>query len=171
MPKRRLGLSAMAKCPKCQKRFLRRSHQTGRFERLLSLLLVYPFRCQLCTHRFLAFQGGQVEARHREFERIPLRFPASYDSTSAGEQIKGDATVVGLSIRGCAITADQLLRTGSFLRLQLQVAQNELPIAIDLAVVRSTVNHRAGLEFLSIREEEDRRLRRLMETLFRSKAF
>jgi hypothetical protein len=161
----------MPKCPKCKKGFIRRSHRLGPLERLLSVFLFYPFRCQLCTHRFLAFQGSKLESRHREYERIPVRFPVSYETTSAGEQIKGDATVVGLSIRGCAITADQLLRTGSFLRLRLHVAQEEPPITIDVAVVRSTVNHRAGLEFLSIGDQEDERLRRTVENLLRGKAF
>jgi hypothetical protein len=161
----------MPKCPKCQKGFIRRSHRAGPFERLLSLLFVYPFRCQLCAHRFLAFQGRVVESRHREYERIPVRFPVSYETTSAGEPLKGDGTVLGLSIRGCAITADQLLRTGSLLRLWLQVAQNAQPITIDVSIVRSTVHHRAGLEFLSIGEEDEARLRQLVESLLRGKAF
>jgi hypothetical protein len=164
-------MAAMPKCPKCKKGFIRRSHRLGPLERLLSVFLVYPFRCQLCTHRFLAFQGSKLESRHREYERIPVRFHMSFDSTSAGERIKGDATVVGLSVRGCAITGNQLLRTGSFLRLRLDVAQDEPPITIEVAVVRSTVNNRAGLEFLSIGDDEDERLRRIIESLLRGKAF
>jgi hypothetical protein len=158
-------------CPRCEKGFIRRSHRLGPLERVLSFFLIYPFRCQLCTYRFLAFQGNQQESRHREYERIPVRFPVSFDSTYAGEQIKGDGLVVGLSIRGCALSSDQPLRTGSFLRLQLQVAQGDAPIEIDVGVVRSTVNHRAGLEFLSIKDQEEQRLRRLIENLLRGRVF
>jgi hypothetical protein len=161
----------MPKCPQCEKGFIRRSHRSGSIERFLGLFLIYPFRCQLCTYRFLAFQGAQQDSRHREYERIPVRFPVFYYSTYAGEQIKGDGTVVGISIRGCAMTADQPLRTGAFLRLQLQTAQGEVPIEVDVAVVRSTVNNRAGLEFLTIRDEEEQRLRHLIENLLRGRAF
>jgi PilZ domain len=160
----------MPKCPKCHKGFIRRSHRLGLLERLLSIFLIYPFRCQLCTYRFLAFHGNKSEARHREYERLPVRLPVSFNSTSAGEQIKGDGIVVGLSIRGCALTADQLLPTGSFLRLRLVVEAQGSPIEIDVAVVRSTVNHRAGLEFLSIRDEEDKRLRAFVEGLLKGKS-
>jgi hypothetical protein len=69
------------------------------------------------------------------------------------------------------MTADQPLRTGAFLRLQLQTAQGEVPIEVDVAVVRSTVNNRAGLEFLTIRDEEEQRLRHLIENLLRGRAF
>ena len=161
----------MRTCPRCRKGFIRRSHRLGGLERLLSVFLVYPFRCQLCTYRFLAFQGRKVESRHREYERIPVRLPISFLSIYAGEQVKGDGTVVGLSIRGCALTSDHLLRRGQHLRLHLRVPQEEPPIEIAIAVVRSTVKERAGLEFLSIREEEDARLRRFVESLLQRKAF
>jgi hypothetical protein len=159
----------MPKCPQCDKVFVRRSHRAGPLEQLLSVFFIFPFRCQLCTHRFLAFQGLPPESRHREYERILARFPVSYHTTYGQDQIQGEGTAIGLSIRGCAFTTDKRLRAGAFLRLQLHATQGERPIAIDVAVVRSTVKTRVGLEFLTIRDEEDQRLRRVIETLLRGK--
>jgi hypothetical protein len=159
----------MPKCPQCDKVYVRRSHRTSPLEQLLSVFLIFPFRCQLCTHRFLAFQGRPQESRHREYERIPVRFPVSYHARSGQHQTEGEGTVVGLSIRGCTLTTDQPLRAGALLRLRLFPTQDERPIAIDVAVVRSTVKRRFGLEFLTVREEEDQRLRRVIENLLRGK--
>ena len=45
-------------CPKCGGTLARRSHRSGLAEEMLSVVYVYPFRCQLCAHRFLALQWG-----------------------------------------------------------------------------------------------------------------
>ena len=42
-------------CPKCGTDFVQRIRPDGVLERLACLLFIYPFRCQLCTHRFRAF--------------------------------------------------------------------------------------------------------------------
>jgi len=44
-------------CPQCGTHFVRRSHRQGITERLWSLVAVYPFRCQVCAHRFKARQS------------------------------------------------------------------------------------------------------------------
>jgi len=45
-------------CPTCGGMLARRAHRIGLTEEMLSVVYVYPFRCRLCTHRFLAFQWG-----------------------------------------------------------------------------------------------------------------
>ncbi len=70
-------------CPKCDGRLARRSHRDGLVEQLISLLYVYPFRCQQCSHRFFALQWGiryhRVPVDHREYDnrlaRIPMTLP------------------------------------------------------------------------------------------------
>jgi len=37
---------------------VRRSSRIGAFERLISIVYVYPFRCPRCTHRFRALNWG-----------------------------------------------------------------------------------------------------------------
>ena len=45
-------------CPACGGTLARRSHRNGLTEAMLSVVYVYPFRCRLCAHRFLAVQWG-----------------------------------------------------------------------------------------------------------------
>ena len=45
-------------CPACGGTLARRAHRIGLAEEMFSLVYVYPFRCRLCTHRFLALQWG-----------------------------------------------------------------------------------------------------------------
>ncbi len=41
------------RCPKCRSAYLHRSKRRGFVERtLLTTVSVYPFRCELCGHRF-----------------------------------------------------------------------------------------------------------------------
>lgn len=52
------GSFASVPCPACGGTLARRAHRNGLAEKMFSLLYVYPFRCQLCGHRFLALQWG-----------------------------------------------------------------------------------------------------------------
>jgi predicted HAD superfamily Cof-like phosphohydrolase len=52
----RMPESLTMSCPRCGKSFVRRSGRKGLKERLLSLVYLYPFRCQVCANRFRAFQ-------------------------------------------------------------------------------------------------------------------
>jgi hypothetical protein len=42
-------------CPRCQGTRLTRSRRRGPIEWLLRLIRVYPFRCDICGHRFRRF--------------------------------------------------------------------------------------------------------------------
>ena len=52
------GRFASVPCSACGDTQARRSHRNGLVERMLSLLYVYPFRCQHCGHRFRSLQWG-----------------------------------------------------------------------------------------------------------------
>ena len=43
-------------CPLCGSTKVRRSYRKGLVDRLLSLIMIYPFRCRLCTFRFHRMQ-------------------------------------------------------------------------------------------------------------------
>jgi len=45
-------------CPECGGTLARRAHRHGLAEILVSVMYIYPFRCQLCAHRFRALQWG-----------------------------------------------------------------------------------------------------------------
>jgi hypothetical protein len=152
-------------CPNCERTFVRRSHRKGIWEYLCSFLLIYPYRCQLCAHRFLATPKLAARTPHREFERLHVSFPASFQSAYLDRTLTGDGTVTTLSVRGCSLTAQQPLVKGNFVRLHIRHAEQEAPITIDVAVVRSASNRQLGIEFLSLQADEAARLRRLLEHL------
>ena len=55
--------TALLQCPQCTSPLVRRSHRR-RGERLLSLLTIYPFRCEECGTRFRRLVWGN--ARHSD---------------------------------------------------------------------------------------------------------
>lgn len=134
-------------------------------ERLCSVFLFYPYRCQLCAHRFLARPEPKGHAHHREFERITVRFPTSFSASYLGSRVTGEGTLHSLSIRGCGLATTSPAEKGAFLRVLFSYAEHEAPIEVQVAVVRSVEEARMGLEFLGIKPEEEERLRYLMETL------
>lgn len=63
-------------CPKCGTPKTRLAPRYGVAARLLGALTIYPFRCQLCTHRFTSFLGKLKTNPRRNYERIPVQYPA-----------------------------------------------------------------------------------------------
>lgn len=156
-------------CPNCGRTFARRSHRKGLWEFLCSFLLIYPYRCQLCAHRFLATPKIAARKPHREFERLSVRFPASFQSVYLDQTIAGEGTITTLSIRGCSLTAQQPLRKGSLIQINIRCAEQDAPIEIDVAVVRASTSRELGIEFLHLQPNEEERLRRLLEHLLYSR--
>jgi hypothetical protein len=87
-----------------------------------------------------------------------------------GDQIQcEEGTLVDISIRGCAIKSNVALHKGNILRLQIRLTDQEPPIEIDIASVRTVTGRRIGLEFVKTRHEEETRLRRLLLTLLQGR--
>jgi hypothetical protein len=152
-------------CPKCERAFARRSHRKGIFEFLCSFVLIYPYRCQLCAHRFLATPKMSARAPHREFERLRVEFPVSFQSAYLDRNISGEGTLTNLSIRGCSLIAQHPMGKGTFLRLRFRYSETDAPIEVDVAAVRMPGRNQIGLEFLNMQPKEEERLRRLLEHL------
>jgi len=152
-------------CPRCRKNFTRRSHRQGFVERIISLVYAYPFRCQLCAHRFHAILWGVRFERYRpdrrEYRRIPVQAAAFFSN----ELVQGQGTVVNLSMRGCGLRTDIRLQPGDVLGLKLEGLDGLQQIAIDAAVVRSFGKQEACLEVLRIHDNEREKLRQVIETL------
>src|SRR2546429_5742646 len=68
------------RCPRCGGQSVRRSSRGGAFERLISIVYVYPFRCPRCTPRFPALNWGprypHPKGGRRDNERVMVRLPA-----------------------------------------------------------------------------------------------
>ena len=80
------GEGLTMRCPRCGKSFVRRSHRQGLKERLLSLVYLYPFRCQVCANRFRAFQFRSRYVKRivdrRQYARLSTRIPTTFAEDS-----------------------------------------------------------------------------------------
>src|SRR2546426_7589893 len=109
------------RCPRCGGQSVRRSSRVGAFERLISSLYVYPFRCQRCTHRFRALNWGhrypRPKGERRDYERVVVRLPARL--TAGTETAAAETT--DLSVSGCAVRTDARFPPGTEVRFTVQL--------------------------------------------------
>src|SRR5437660_10190357 len=163
----------MSACPQCGFLLVKRAARRGLREYLLSLLTLGPYRCQVCTHRFLGLRWRPSTNPGREYDRIQSRYPVRLipnlkgrSMGSEGDQIQQEeATLFDISIRGCGIKTNAPLHKGDLVRLEIEVTPQEKPLRIDEAVIRTLTGRRFGLEFVNIRDEELTRLRTLLVEL------
>ena len=128
-------------------------------ESLLRWLTIYPLCCQLCGHRSLAFWGRFERLPQRTFSRVPVRYPAWFRPVDEAAPRRGyEATIVDLSIGGCRVRGPTLPVRDTRLRVEFEVSDNEAPIAVEEAVVRSSSPRGMGLAFAKIRQAETRRI-------------
>lgn len=152
-------------CPRCGQDIVQRVRRRGLLDHLLSIVYIYPFRCQVCFHRFRTFQWGVryvKEAREKsQHDRIVTRFQITF----AGNGIDGSGMVTLVSLGGCAIETDAKLSSGQILQLQLKTSDRDPAVAVDAAVVRGVRSPVVGLQFLRFRMEERERLSQFVRDL------
>ena len=106
-------------CPRCSREYVKRVSRVGLGERLISLFYVYPFRCQLCGHRFQLLQWGveykRIEEDRREYERMPASFPINFDAGA----VQGRGLAVDISMAGCTFHTEAELVEGNILQMRL----------------------------------------------------
>jgi hypothetical protein len=150
------------RCPQCRRDFTRRVERVGLLEHVLSVFYIYPFRCQLCGHRFRGAQVGKRYSRQlvdeRAFERIAIRFPVTF----SGAETAGRGEATALSIDGCTVDTDVYVMPGGILKLSLQVAPRRPPIVVEAAIVKSARPRTLGLHFLRVAPAENERLRQFV---------
>jgi hypothetical protein len=76
--------------------------------------------------------------------RIPVGYPASIQSDTG----TGNAVLLDLSPTGCRLQSDIELNAGAYLALQIAVAQESTPLAVEVSVVRWIKDGHLGVEFL-----------------------
>ena len=150
------------RCPKCRKRFLQRLRPGGTLARLLSLLSIYPFRCQVCGHHFSAYQSGGTASDFKEDRRKYVRFATRFPATFLLDRLRGKGEVTEISVGGCTLETDATLSPGSILRMMLTPSTSEPPIAVDAVLIRSVRGKSVGLEFLRFQPEEKERLNKFV---------
>ena len=141
----------MKKVPRC-----------GLRENLLAWLMIGPYRCQFCSHRFLVIFGRISFSPGREHKRVPVQYPIYFRPAFSTDTVLAAGTLLDLSIGGCTIETPVPVPKAFCLSMQIEVTEQEPPIQIENARVRTVNGKRLGLEFLSITPDEEDRLRRLI---------
>jgi DNA-directed RNA polymerase subunit RPC12/RpoP len=144
-------------CPRCQKDVLLRSRPQSPREHLASLLFVVPFRCPSCSHRFLASRLWLDPSTHpidrREHLRIPVRLYLSF----SGGKVRGEGTVLDLSMGGCVIKSETQVHTNEIFYLQLSLDDTEPPLEL-AGMVHSVSSRGIVFKFLRTAQENKRLL-------------
>ncbi|MGB7951654.1 MAG: PilZ domain-containing protein [Candidatus Binatia bacterium] len=152
-------------CPKCSREYVVRVSRIGLGERLISLLYVYPFRCQLCSYRFKLAQWGvtytRIEEDRREYQRLPGNFPIAFDS----DAINGQGVVLEISMGGCTFHTEAQVTEGNILRMRLDLPNGIPPVNVEAAIVRNVQPGRVGVEFLRIEHGQRGCLKRFIRGL------
>jgi len=78
---------------------------------------------------------------------------------------EGEGTILNLSADGCAITSTTVAGTAAYLQLTMQLRERDEPVHVDLAAVRWSTPARFGVEFIKVRPEEGKRLKRFVKAL------
>ena len=97
----------------------------------------------------------------RKHTRFAVQLPVSFK----GEQVSHGGTILNLSEEGCAITSETVAGASVYLQLTMQLREREEPVQVDLAAVRWSFATRFGVEFIKIRPEEGKRLRKFVKVL------
>ncbi len=99
--------------------------------------------------------------RSRCRHRIPVGYPANIQSDTC----TGEGTLLDLSPSGCRIRSDIALDTGTYLALEIAVAQEPAPLGVEVSVVRWCKNGQLGIEFLRYRQGDRERVTHFVETI------
>ena len=130
---------------------------------LLALVTIFPFRCQLCRHRFLAFAGRITAGPRREYQRLSTRYPVTMREIHSGKHVT-TGIIVDLSVQGCGIACKSPLKIEERVRLSIHVTDVDPPLEIDQAIVRTQQHERLGMEFVTVNPADEERLRRLIQS-------
>ena len=146
----------VVQCPRCGSQSVRRSSRVGAYERLISVLYVYPFRCQRCTFRFRRLNWGHrypQSHERRDFERVVVRLPVRL--TAGTESAEAETTDV--SINGCAVRTSARFPPGTEVRVSIELGRGRT-VDVAQAVVRAAHEGRVSLQFVYVAADDQRRL-------------
>jgi hypothetical protein len=128
----------------------RRSQRSAALERFLSVVYVYPFRCQRCAHRYRALHWGHRDphptSEHRDPARVVIRLPGRL--TAVAES--ADAETTDLSVGGCAVRTAGRVPAGTSVRFTVRLGPGGKQVEIAEAVVRAAHEGRISLQFVHV---------------------
>jgi hypothetical protein len=149
-------------CPKCGNAYVRLSLRENAITRLLQIIQIYQFRCQLCKGRFMRLRWGRVYPKpildQREYERVPVQLPVTF----FGDKTHGKGTIANLSMDGCVIETSTPLKEGELMSLLVHLADARESLEVEVALVRWSFERRRGLEFVHLQPNHEEGLRRFL---------
>jgi hypothetical protein len=144
-------------CPRCQKDGVLQSRPQSPREHFASVIFVVPFRCPSCSHRFLASRLWLDHRTHQIDRREHLRIPVRLYLSFSGGKVRGEGTVLDLSMGGCIIKSETQVHTDDIFYLQLSLDDSEPPLEV-AAMVRSVSARGIAFKFLRAAQENKRLL-------------
>ena len=125
-------------CPQCGQDKVFRSRCSSLMERLQSLACISPFHCQSCSFRFPASRLGRKYPApmidRREHLRIPVRLFLSF----SGGKVRGEGTVLDISMGGCIIESQAPVHVDDIFYLQIALENDQTPL--EVAAYRRTLD-------------------------------
>ena len=97
--------------------------------------------------------------------RCRLRVPVGYTASIQSDTGAGEGVLLDLSPTGCRMRSDIALNAGAYLALQIAVAQEPTPLAVEVSVVRWCKDGHFGVEFLRYSQGDRERVTDLVEPL------
>jgi hypothetical protein len=93
--------------------------------------------------------------------RVPVGYPANIQSDIGA----GEGVLLDLSPTGCKIRSNIALSAGAYLALQIAVAHEPIPLAVEVSVVRWCKDGQCGVEFLRYSQGDRERVTQLVGIL------
>jgi hypothetical protein len=150
-------MSRILNCPRCHKADLLRSSPQSPREHFASFLFVAPFICPSCSHRFLASHLWLDDSTHPPDRREHLRIPVQLYLSFSGGKVRGEGTVLDLSMGGCIIRSETQVHKNDIFYLQLSLDEGEPPLEL-AAMVHSVSARGIAFKFLRAAQENKRLL-------------
>lgn len=150
-------MSRQLACPQCQKDGVLRSRPQSPREHVAALMFIVPFHCQHCSHRFLACRLGLDQPQHPMDRREHLRIPVRLFLSFSGGKVRGEGTVMDLSMGGCIIKSETQVHVDDIFYLEIAIQDQEQPIEV-AAMVRSVSARGIAFKFLRKAQENKRLL-------------
>jgi PilZ domain len=97
--------------------------------------------------------------------RCRLRVPVGYPASIQSDTVVGEGVLLDLSPSGCKMRSDIALNAGAYLALQIAVAHEPVPLAVEVSVVRWCKDGHLGVEFLRYSQGDRERVTDLVGTL------
>ena len=112
-------MGRLLNCPQCRHERVLRSRPLSASERVAAIFLLSPFSCPQCSCRFLASRIGLDRPRHPVDRREHLRIPVRLFLSFSGGKVRGEGTVLDLSMGGCIIKSENHVRVEEIFFLEI----------------------------------------------------